>query len=170
MINSIVKLIAIDNFYSQEEAKRLSSITYNLQYEQAEFGSEVKNFNMVSPEFSGQLAELLNTNIKVDEDNSGIFRIPDQFIHFEPFDSLNDWIFVVALQESIFNLYEHETGTQNALENYKYNYRNLFEWKLITSHILQPGHGVLFRPWLFHSFDSGQIQIFRLREKDANIL
>ena len=170
MINPIVKLIAIDNFYSREEAQRLCGITYNLQYQQSEFGTEISNFNMVAPDFGDQLASLLNTQIEVDEEKSGVFRIPDQFIHFEPFDALRDWLFVVALQESVFNIYEHETGTQTALEEYKYNYRNLFEWKLITSHILQPGHGVLFRPWLFHSFDSGQIQIFRLREKDANVL
>jgi hypothetical protein len=41
----------------------------------------------------------------------------------------------------------------------------LFEWDLKTNYLLDPGQGILFRPWLFHSFDTGLIQMFRLREE-----
>jgi hypothetical protein len=81
---------------------------------------------------------------------------------------MSDWIFVVALQESTFNVFEHQSGATTALNGYKYNYRNLFEWDLQINYVLKPGQGVLFRPWLFHSFDSGVIQVFRLKEKNGN--
>jgi hypothetical protein len=102
----------------------------------------------------------------VNEEQSGIFRFPEIFIHFEGFDATNEWVFAVALQQSTFNVFEHKDGAVNALQSHEFNYRNLFEWDLKVNHVLDPGQGVLFRPWLFHSFNSGLIQTFRLKEKE----
>lgn len=166
MIHPLVKIITVDGFFTQDQASYLSNVTYTLQYENAEFGKEIPNFNMV-PENSNQLfATILGSNFTVDEDSSGVFRIPDNLIHFESFEKNTEWIFVVALQESTFNVYEHQSGATTALDGYQFNYRNLFEWDLQINYVLKPGQGILFRPWLFHSFDSGQIQLFRLTENE----
>lgn len=168
MIHPLVKIISVDGFFSEEAAKNLSYTTEFLQYEKNDLGREIQHFNMV-PENANQLfSTILDTHIEVDEERSGIFRFPELFIHFEEFDSMNEWVFVVALQESTFNVFEHKSGAKNALEGYKLGYRNLFEWDLNINYVLKPGQGVLFRPWIFHSFNTGLIQVFRLREKNGN--
>jgi len=168
MIHPLVKIITVDGFLSPEDGIRLSNITRNLQYVQKEFGQEIDHFNMVPEGVNEMFSNILNTKIEVDEDLSGVFRKPELFIHFEGFDTLNEWVFVCALDQTMFNIYEHETGAKSALEGVNFNYRNLMEWGTNTkvSYELKPGEGVLFRPWLFHSFDGGLVQIFRLREKE----
>ena len=162
---TFIKTLTIDGFYTDEQAKHICSSVYYLQYSDNDFGKQIENFNLVPPSANELFSSTLNMNLEVNEDSSGIFRIPKMFTHFEEFSNTNEWVFVVALQESTFNIFEHKTGVKNALEEYKFNYRNLFEWDLTVNYILKPGQGILFRPWLFHSFDSGLIQMFRLNEK-----
>lgn len=168
MIHYLTKIILIDQFFKSEEANQIVNATYFLQYQPMEFGEEIPNFNMVSDDIDELFSKMLNTNIIVDKKQSGIFRKPNNLIHFESFDNLNEWIFMVALQPSTLNIFEHKSGADNALSEYKFNYRNLFEWDLQINHLLKPGQGILFRPWLFHSFDSGLIQLFKLKETDIS--
>lgn len=163
MINSIVKIISVDGFHTKEQAQELCKVTYYLNYIDKEFGKEIENFNLLPPNANEMFSQILGSKFIVDE-NSGLFRKPEGFIHFESFESTDEWIFVVALQNSIFNVYEHMSGVENATKGYKFNYMNLFEWEHRINYNLKPGDGVLFRPWLFHSFDTGQIQVFRLKE------
>jgi hypothetical protein len=163
-MTSNIKTITIDDFYSKEQAFQLCSAVYNLQYSTYDFGKQIDNFNLSPPDSNQLFSNALNMKMEVDEE-SGIFRIPENFVHFEPFEDNNDWIFVVALQQSTFNIFEHKTGVKSAREEYRFNYRNLFEWDLMVNYVLKPGQGVLFRPWLFHSFDTGLIQVFKLNEK-----
>ena len=168
MINHLVKIISVDGYYSEEQAKSLTAAVFNLTYVESDLGKQIENFNLVDPDANKQLSGILNTTIEVDED-SGVFRLPANFIHFEEFDGLNEWMFAVALQQSTFNVFEHMSGIVNATQGYRnINYKNLFEWDLRINYLLAPGDGILFRPWLFHSFDQGLVQIFRLKEKDDN--
>ena len=168
MINHLVKIISVDGYYSEEQAKSLTAAIFNLTYVESDLGKQIEHFNLVPPDANKQFSEILNTTIEVDEE-SGVFRLPANFIHFEEFDALNEWVFAVALQKSTFNVFEHLSGVQNAVQGYKnINYRNLFEWDHRINYLLNPGDGILFRPWLFHSFDQGLVQIFRLKEKDDN--
>lgn len=164
MIHPLVKIVTVDGFFKLEDAARLSRITFDLKYEETEFGEEIPNFNMVPENANELFSNILGTNITVDQDRSGVFRRPVNFIHFEGFDKNNEWIFVCALQQSTFNVFEHQSGAITALDGHMFNYRNLFEWDLKINYILSPGQGVLFRPWLFHSLDKGLVQIFRLIE------
>lgn len=168
MIHPLVKIITVDGFFSKEEALRLCNVTYYLQYVDSEFGKQIENFNMIPENANEMFSNLLNTTIEVDEERSGIFRKPEEFIHFEDFSGTNEWVFAVALQSSVFDIFEHQSGATNALSDYKFNYRNLFEWDHKINYQLDPGHGIIFRPWIFHSFDRGLIQVFRLKEKNAN--
>lgn len=163
---SILKTITVDGYYSIEEARNIENLIFHYPYSKTEFGEEILNFNMVSKDADKLFSEVLRIPVKIKEEESGVFRLPDRghMIHFESFNSLSDWIFSVAIQTSTFNLFEHKSGTSCALEKYNFNYRNLFEWDLTCNYILKPGQGIFFRPWLFHSFDSGLIQIFKLEE------
>lgn len=163
---SLLKTITVDGYYSPEEAKNIEFSIFNNVFTPTEFGEEILNFNMVSKDADKLFSEVLRIPVKIKEEESGVFRLPDRgnMIHFESFNSLNDWIFSVAIQTSTFNLFEHKSGITCALEKYDFNYRNLFEWDLTCNYILKPGQGIFFRPWMFHSFDSGLIQIFKLEE------
>lgn len=165
MINPLVKIITVDGFFSNEEATRLANITRNLQFSKVDLGEQIENFNMVPENANELFSTIIDGDLTVDEDRSGIIRRPDFFIHFEEFDNTNEWMFAVALDQSTFNVFEHQSGATTALNGYNFNYLNLFEWDLQINYILKAGQGILFRPWLFHSFDSGLIQIFRLYEK-----
>lgn len=162
---SLVKTITIDGFYSNSEAENISNIIVNLNFQEMEYGQEIENFNMIPPNADEMFSKVLKNSVNVYEKTSGIFRKPNNsLVHFESFDNTSEWIFAVALQNSTFNIYEHESGSKTALNGYKYNYKNFFEWNLTVNYLLQPGQGIFFRPWLFHSFDAGLIQIFRLIE------
>lgn len=160
---SLIKTLTIDGFYTDEEAKRVGTVVSNLHFEASEFGREVPNFNMVPPEADQMFSSVLHFPVTVDP-QSGIFRYPQNFIHFESFESLDDWLFVCALEPSTFNLFEHKSGARTALDGHAFKYRNLFEWNLKVNYLLDPGQGIFFRPWLFHSFDQGIVQMFRLKE------
>lgn len=162
---SLIKTITLDNFYSKEEAENIFRVVSGLKFQSHDFGKEIKNFNMVPENADDLFSRAINKTVTVIEERSGIFRVPELFIHFEDFDSLNEWLFVVAIENSTFNLFEHKSGVENALGGYNFNYRNLFEWDLTVNYLLKPSQGIFFRPWLFHSFDQGVIQIFRLQEK-----
>lgn len=159
-----IKTITIDGFYSTEESNTLINSVYDLGYSEFDFGKEIENFNLVPENANSLFSSALNMNLGVNEETSGVFRIPKSFIHFEGFSSSDDWIFVVALQESTFNIFEHKSGIKDATQGHLLNYFNLFEWDLTVNYVLKPGQGILFRPWLFHSFDSGLIQLFRIVE------
>jgi hypothetical protein len=168
MIHPLVKIITVDGFFSEPDANRLCNIAANLNYQEFEYGQEIPNFNMVPEDANDMFSTILGTKMEVIHDQSGVFRRPVSFIHFESFDGPNEWVFACALMQSDFNVFEHQSGAANAREGYRFDYRNLFEWDLQINYILKPGQGVLFRPWLFHSFNHGLIQIFRLRERDVD--
>lgn len=165
MISTHIKLVSVDGFYNEEEASRLCSIAKSLQFVEKDLGYEIENFNMV-PENADQLfSTMFNTELMVIDDRSGVFRIPKNFIHFEGFDTPNEWLFVCALEKSFLTIYEHlDSGAKHALDKYQLAYRDMLQWDYQAQHQLSPGQGVLFRPWLFHSMDHGLVQLFRLRE------
>lgn len=161
-----IKTMTVDHYYSTHEANNLTNIVYDLTYTQHDFGKDIDNFNFTPNNADELFSKVFKMNLKLIEERSGLFRLPEQFVHFESFDNLNEWLFVVALQRSTLNIFEHQSGATTALDEYKFNYRNLLEWDLMINYVLKPGQGILFRPWLFHSFDTGLIQLFRLQEHE----
>ena len=168
----MVKLIHADGFFNGDDAQKYAQVVNGLKFTQKSYGHEIENFNMVlhgiEPVFSRVLAE----KVFVDHKRSGVFRKPSQFIHFEDWHSLDEWCFVVALEKTNFNLWQHlsaglgEHGVVDALsalDGYQFNYRNLLEWNIDTSITLNANQGVFFRPWMFHSLDEGRlVQYYRL--------
>ena len=166
-MHPLVKIISVDGFFDSAQASQLYNCVRNLEYKESEFGREIPDFYLIAPDANEQFSAILGTEVEVLEEYSGRFRYPNLFIHFEGFDTLNEWVFAVALDNSTFNVYESLQGPKSALEGHELPYRDLFAWDLTINYLLKPGQGVLFRPWLFHSFDSGLIQTFRIREKNG---
>ena len=165
----MIKLLQADNFFKQEDVNFLFNVTNNLQFVEKEHGFEIENFNMVIPDLDPIFSKLLADDVTVDEENSGIFRKPNLGIHFESFSSMSDWVFIVALQQTTFNLYHHLSGAKTALDEYRFDYRlnytAVLDWDYHTNILLEPNQGVIFRPWLFHSLESGLVQVYRLKGK-----
>lgn len=162
---ALIKTMTVDDYYLKDDASRIYEVVRNLNFKETHLGKEIVDFNMVSDDADVIFNQVFPKKVKVDLDKSGIFRYPELFIHFEDFESLDDWMFVVAIDSTTFNIFEHKSGAKSAIDNYKFNYQNLFEWDLTVNYQLAPGQGVFFRPWLFHSFSSGLIQMFRLKEE-----
>lgn len=165
---SIAKLIHADNFFLDGESEKLLAIGQHLPYVEKEYGLEVDQFNLTFPELDPIFSRLVGEEVTVDEERSGIFRRPMNCrIHFESFKSLNEWCFIIALEKTTFNLYNHlesfgVVNARSALDGYQWNYNNLFEWDYYTNILLEPNQGVIFRPWLFHSLENGIVQYYRL--------
>jgi len=172
-MSSVVKLIHADNFFPADDAHKLYMITKNLQFVEKQYGLEVDNFNLVTPNIDPVFSEVIGEEIVVDHDRSGIFRRPmNCIIHFEEFDDLSEWCFIVALEPTTFNLYNHlengplsKVNARSALDGYKFNYRNMMEWDVCVNIRLEANQGVIFRPWLFHSIEDGLVQYYRLLGK-----
>jgi len=84
MIHPLVKLISVDGFFTQEEAKNLSYVADTLQYEKQDLGRQIPNFNMVPDNANQMFSTILNTHIEVDPERSGIFRRLHLLFSFEP--------------------------------------------------------------------------------------
>ncbi len=169
-MKKVVKLIHADDFFSEDDANRLYNITKHLRFVEKPYGLEIDNFNLVFPELDPVFSKIIGEELTVDHKRSGIFRRPmNCIIHFEEFDSLEEWCFIIALEPTTFNLYNHledgpisKVNAHSALDGYKFNYRNLFEWDVCVNIRLEQNQGVIFRPWLFHSIEDGIVQYYRL--------
>ncbi len=167
----MIKLLQADNFYKQEDVQTIFNIVSNLSFIEKEHGYEIDQFNFIIPNLEPVFSKLLGDEITIDEENSGIFRKPNLRIHFEGFDNPNEWIFILALEETTFNLYNHVSNgpgskidARNVLDEYKFNYNNMLEWDCYTNILLEPNQGIIFRPWLFHSLTHERlVQIYRLK-------
>lgn len=163
----MIKLLHADNFYTKEETEKLFKVISKFPFVEKQHGFEVDNFNYTIPGLDPIFSKFVGEEVIVDEENSGIFRKPRLGIHFESFQTPNDWLFILALEPTTLTLYYHETGAKSALDGYKFNYMNLFEWEDRANILLEPNEGVIFRPWLFHSLiNERMVQIYRLKGKE----
>jgi len=161
---SITKFIQIDNFFDDKEIKKLLNVVQSLPFVDKEYGKEIDQFQLVDPEINEVFSKVLNTKVKIDEENSGSFRMPELIIHFESFKNVTDWCFAIALEPTTFNTYRHIQGARSALDGHQYNYRNFLDWDYTTNILLEQNQCIFFRPWLFHSFSSGIIQMYRIED------
>lgn len=162
MFRLSVNLLKTNKFYSIDQINGLISTINLLPTYEMQYGYEIKNFHFIQPGLSLWLKRMLGENISLNE-NSGTFRKPFNFIHFEEFDSPEEWRFVVAIKPTIFSVFFHKSGVKSALEKYNFNYRNFLDWDYHTNILLEPGEGIFYRPWIFHSFTSEMIQHYQMQ-------
>jgi hypothetical protein len=174
MSRRMVKLIHADGFFPNNEATALKNMVENLQFVQTTHGMEVANFNLIFPDSEQIFHKVLGERVAVDIKRSGVIRKPDNnLIHFEEFNSSEEWCFMVALENTVVNFFYHtdpskqmgdlaDSNARTAFDGVDFNYRNLFEWKIHTNIYLETNQCLFFRPWVFHSLQEGLIQYYRL--------
>ena len=167
MSRLMVKTLQSDGFFDPSDVESLYNVISSMEFTPYELGKEIKNFNLIQPGIDEVLSKVVGEKLLVDAPNSGRFIIPDNIIHFEGFENPNEWCFAVALEKCTFNVYYHLSGAQTALDGYRFNYRNLFEWDYHTNILLEPNQGIFYRPWVFHSFNGGLVYHNRLKSVDT---
>lgn len=169
----MVKLIHADGFFPENQIASYQNVIRHLSFGPAQYGEELSNFSMIPPGVEPVFSAVLGERVKIDGTRSGIFRKPyNHLVHFESFDSLNEWCFIIAIEKTTLNLFHHISkhgdgeispiDAHTALDGYRFNYRNFFEWTLHTNIALQPNNGAFIRPWVFHSLEDGIVQYYRL--------
>jgi hypothetical protein len=174
MSRRMVQLIHANGFFPNNDAENLKNLSDGLQFVESSHGMEVQNFNLIFPDSELIFHKVLGERVIVDTKKSGVLRKPNNnLIHFEEFETTDEWCFIVALEKTTVNFWYHidptqslgELGEPNAktvFDGYKFNYRNLFEWKIHTNIILETNQCLFYRPWVFTSLESGVIQYYRL--------
>jgi len=171
-----IKLIHADGFFPKGEAEGLCAVVQELQYEEREYGLELPNFNLILPGIHLVFSKILGEDVIIDRERSGLVRKPyNNMIHFESFESPDEWCFILALEKTTLNIYKHikdiryndidQVDSKNVLDGYQFNYRNLFEWDVTSNILLDCNQGVFIRPWVFHSLQDGTVQYYRILPK-----
>jgi hypothetical protein len=171
-----IKLVHADGFFPKGEAEDFCNVVTGLQFVEEEYGFEIPHFNLVLPDIHLVFSKILGEEVVVDHKRSGIVRKPHNgMIHFESFDSPNEWCFILALERNTLNVYKHvadmrynefdKVDSRSVLEGYKFNYTNLFEWDVTSNIVLDCNQGVFIRPWVFHSLQNNLVQYYRILPK-----
>ena len=168
-----IKLIHADGFFPKGEAEALCAVVQDVQYIEGEYGLEMPHFNLILPDIHLVFSKILGEDVIIDRKRSGLIRKPyNNMIHFESFDSPDEWCFILALEKTTLNIFKHvadmryndydKVDSRHVLEGYKFNYNNLFEWDVVSNIILECNQGVFIRPWVFHALQDGTVQYLSL--------
>lgn len=174
MSRSMVKLMHADGFFPNNDAQNLKTVADNLDFVQKPYGYELPNFNLIFPNIETIFHKVVGERVTVDPERSGVVRKPNNnAIHYEHFESTEEWCFVIALEPTVINFWYHidpkdkmgELGVpdaRSALDGTDFNYNNMFEWKIHTNIVLETNQALFFRPWVFHSLQDGMVQYYRM--------
>ena len=162
-------LIHNTNFY--QDITQLSSLISNLEFHESFYGYEVKDFRHLPAGIEDHVCAAVNNKVIITK-NSGSFRKPYPIIHFENFTEKMQLVLVVALEQTTFSTYEHESGASNVfhvtdLNEFMKSELVSEKWKQTAKIILKPNDFIVFNPWVWHSFDEKLIQVFYLETPDA---
>lgn len=165
---SVMNYIHARDFFPEGDAENYKLAVQDLQYVPKKYGWEIHDFHMIFPDIDVLWGKMLGDILDIEEEESGIFRKPyPDVIHFEDFESLDEWRFVVALDDMEFKTFRHESGLKNFLEtdgNYQViNFFNPEEWQRETSIIMKPNDAIFYRPWIFHSFSEGLLHYYKIK-------
>lgn len=158
-------ILTNSNFYN--DIQQLALVISSLEFEEAFYGHEVKNFNYLPESVETHIQMLTNLNMKI-SNSSGKFRKPYPGIHFENFDDKLKFVLAVALEETTFRTHQHESGIENVfnlqvgVDEFVQTELNPNKWTTTAEIKLKPNDFIVFNPWTWHSFDEKLIQVFYL--------
>jgi len=161
----LINFLHTNDFFTENYVDFLFNSTNDLLFIQKDYGEEIEDFNMIIPDLDPVFSKLLANDVTVVKETSGVFRKPNIGVHFESFSDLSEWVFIIALQKTTFNIYHHSSGAKTALEDYRFDYKNSDDWNLHSTIMVEPNQGIIFKPWLFHSLDPSLVQVYRLKGK-----
>lgn len=159
---TVLSYIYAKNFWQEGDADKFKTVISNLKFVPKQYGHEIDDFNMTDPELDMVFSEMLGDWIEMKEKQSGIFRIPYSGIHFEDFNSLNEWRFIVALEDNQFTIFNHKSGVQDARKGYNFDYKNSLEWTIDSIVSIKKNDCLFYRPWVFHSLEPKPVYYYKL--------
>jgi len=130
------------------------------------------HFNLIFNDIDLVIGKMVGDIVEIDRPSSGTLRRTiNEVIHFEDFEDLNDWRFVVSLEENEFKTYIHKDGYKSVLDFIKdeqsqdkeLDYINKDDWEVETSIKMKPNDVLFYRPWIFHSFQDGILHYYKLK-------
>ena len=164
-----------------DNAKQFCEIISKLNFVDNTFGQEVKNFNHKPEELAQALSHILGRQL-IHAEESGVYRKPLPFIHFENWNPQSAFNAAIALEDTKFFTYRHkETNVYNVLQMPDKNLdmdqfitdnsQNFDNWEVIADINLKQGDMVVFQPWIWHSFQEGNlIQVFSFNRNDKPLI
>lgn len=168
---SHINYIHARNYFKSGEIEHLRPLVDDVSWVEKKFGMEMEHFNLIFQNIDLVLGKMVGDIVEVDEDNSGTLRRPfPDLIRFEDFKDLNDWRFVVALDENEFVTYNHKEGYKTFLDYIRdekeekpiLDYKNKDEWEVEATIKMKPNDVLFYRPWVFHSFQEGILHYYKL--------
>lgn len=169
---SVINYIHARDYFPKGEIEALRPLVDDVSWIDKKFGREMENFNLIFKDIDVVLGKMTGDLLEVDRANSGTLRKPlHEVIHFEDFEDLNDWRFVVAMDENEFKTYIHKNG-YNSFVDYiqeendnkpNLDYMNKDDWEEETFIKMKPNDVLFYRPWLFHSFQHGILHYYKLK-------
>jgi hypothetical protein len=164
-----------------DNAKQFCDIISKLNFVDNTFGQEVKNFNHKPDELAEALSHILGRPLEHGE-NSGVYRKPFPFIHFENWTPVSAFSAAIALEDTTFFTYRHkESQIYNVLQMAEKNIdmdkfieensQDFDKWDVIGQINMKQGDLVVMHPWTWHSFDENNlIQVFHFNRKQSSII
>jgi hypothetical protein len=169
---SVINYIHARDYFPKEEIHQLRPLVDDVRWVEKKFGKEMEHFNLIFKDIDIVLGKMVGDIVEIDKENSGTLRRTlHEVIHFEDFNDLNDWRFVVAMDENEFKTYIHKDGYKNFLDYLKdeneerpiLNYINKDDWEEEAVIKMKPNDVLFYRPWVFHSFQEGVLHYYKLK-------
>jgi hypothetical protein len=169
---SVINYIHAREYFPKEEVNRIAPLIQDVHWEEKKFGQQMVNFNLIFPDIDLIMGKMVGDLVEIDRPNSGTFRkVLHEVIRFEDFSDLNDWRFVVALEDNEFKTYIHKEGYKSVLDYVKdeneekvvLDYSNSEEWEVEATIKMKSNDVLFYRPWLFHSFQEGILHYYKLK-------
>ncbi len=169
---SVINYIHARDYFPKDEVEQLRPLVQDVHWVDKKFGKEMAHFNLIFNDIDLVIGKMVGDIVEIDRPSSGTLRRTiNEVIHFEDFEDLNDWRFVVSLEENEFKTYIHKDGYKSVLDfikdeqsqDKKLDYLNKDDWEVETSIKMKPNDVLFYRPWIFHSFQDGILHYYKLK-------
>lgn len=169
---SVINYIHARDYFPKGEIEAFRPLVEDVHWVDTKFGKQMAHWNMIFKDIDLVLGKMVGDLVEIDRPNSGtLWRPLHEIIHFEDFENLDDWRFVVAMDTNEFKTYVHKSGWKSFLdfvndpdpEKAMPNYTDPDEWHLETFVRLNPNDVLFYRPWIWHSFQSGVLHYYKLK-------
>ena len=142
---SVINYIHARDYFPKDEVEQLRPLVQDVHWVDKKFGKEMAHFNLIFNDIDLVIGKMVGDIVEIDRPSSGTLRRTiNEVIHFEDFEDLNDWRFVVSLEENEFKTYIHKEGYKTSIK-------------------MKPNDVLFYRPWIFHSFQDGILHYYKLK-------